>query len=297
MSRLPHVHPRVPYRAASPGGIGRAPQLHHNETQAAGMRRPGAVAVRHALHVTVVALIAIVTFMAAASGGTAAGGVLTIYYAERPPYSHTLQNGTAAGMLVDASRDILRLTDIQFEFKQMPVPRILQMLDNADHAGAALGFFRTPGRMEKFKFSDAMYDDGPLCIVYTTPTLLQGRDHAELARILEQPGIRIGAMGGYSYGEKADAILKAHGKSMHRITGDTEQLYKMLTAGRINGFLARKPDIDHAAGKYGQGTTHAILQDVPLHQYRYLMFSRNVGNDLIGKVNAAISKLANRPTP
>nr|GBO95093.1 hypothetical protein RVX_0136 [Nitratidesulfovibrio sp. HK-II] len=69
----------------------------------------------------------------------------------------------------------------------------------------------------------------------------------------------------------------------------------MLAAGRINGFLARKPDSDHAADTFGYETNHAVLRDVPPHQYRYLMFSRNVGDDLIARINAAIGKLAKSP--
>lgn len=239
----------------------RTPQSSRNEPPAASIRRAWGGALHHAI------LVIIVAFVVVTKGGPAFGEALTIYYVERPPYSHTLPDGTAAGLLVDAVRDILRLTDINFELREMPVPRILQTLDDADHTGAALGFFRTPARMEKFKFSDAVYDDGPLLIVHNSPAFLQNMEDAKLARILEQPGIRMGAMAGYSYGEMADAILKTHEKSVHRISGNTGQLYKMLAAGRIDGFLARNPDMNHVVGTDGEGTNHAILRDVPLHQH------------------------------
>ncbi len=235
------------------------------------------------------ALIAALLCVVAVS--PAFGEPLTIFYVERPPYSHTLPDGTAAGLLVDAAREILRLADIDHEFRPMPVPRILQELEEAAHAAAALGFFRTANRAATFKFSDAMYDDGPLLLVYTTPSFLPDRENARLGHILAQPGIHVGAIEGYSYGEQADTILKAHSARIHRVSGVTEQLYRMLAVGRINGFLARKPDTDYAADTYGQGTTHAVLQDVPPHQYRYLMFSRSVGDDLIDRINAAIGKL------
>jgi polar amino acid transport system substrate-binding protein len=288
MPRLPDtLRPHV--RSKPPLAAKRALPSRIAQTAAPCTRRAWTATSRLAIAAFVAALL----FVVAVS--PAIGGPLIIFYVERPPYSHTLSDGTAAGLLVDAAKDILRLADIDHEFRPMPVPRILQELEAATQTAAALGFFKTPSRAATFKFSDAMYDDGPLLLIYATPSFLPDRTQARLAHILAQPGIRIGAIEGYSYGQQADTILKAHSAHVHRVSGVTEQLYRMLAAGRINGFLARKPDSDHAADTFGYETNHAVLRDVPPPQYRYLMFSRNVGDDLIARINAAIGKLAKSP--
>lgn len=241
------------------------------------------------------AAIAHVLALIAACSGFAASAAepLLISYIEKPPYYYTDAQGVPRGFLIERIRQVMAEIRLEIRLESRPPNRAVQELKTSQEMQCSLGWFKTDDRERFARFTLPLYFDRPLIAVTVPARASDLKKAGGLAGLLALPGVRVGAVAGYSYGDTVDRQLAALGERTDRGPSPSSNLAK-LVAGRFDLALFNTEDLDYLVSQspeLGSSIVRLELPDVPPGKARYLMCSLGVDTALISRVNQAISQL------
>ena len=232
--------------------------------------------------------------IAALTGRTAvATEPLLISYIEKPPYYYTDTQGAPKGFLIERIRQVMAEIRVDIRLEPRPPNRALQELKVGSEPQCSLGWFRTTERESFAHFTLPLYFDRPLIAVAVPQRASELRKNGGLAALLALPGVRVGAVAGYSYGDAVDRQLAAVGEQVDRAPSPASNPAKLI-AGRFDFALINSEELDHLMAQspdLGARIVRLELPDVPPGKARHLMCSRNVDAGLIERLDQAITRL------
>jgi polar amino acid transport system substrate-binding protein len=236
----------------------------------------------------------LLALIAACTGLTAAAAEsVLISYIEKPPYYYTDAQGAPKGFLIERIRQVMAETRVEIRLESRPPNRALQELKAGSEPQCSLGWFRTTERESFALFTLPLYFDRPLIAVAVPRRAAELRRKGGLTALLALPGVRVGAVAGYSYGDAVDRQLAAVGEQVDRAPSPASNLAK-LVAGRFDFALINSEELDHliAQSPHLAGSIVRLeLPDVPPGKARHLMCSRNVDAGLVERMDQAITRL------
>ncbi len=118
--------------------------------------------------------------------------VVSLYSGGNPPYT-IIENGIPSGIFVDLFKEIEKRTDYTFEFKILPMARVLVEFDEGT-------IDIEPGVSELWRTSSKVPGVYSIAFETSTEVLVSAPEHSfELIQMSDLFGQRVGVVRGYSY--------------------------------------------------------------------------------------------------
>lgn len=217
---------------------------------------------------------------------------IRILYDERPPYMSSDGMGGVRGLTADVITHAMKRAGVPYQWVLIPSPRQLLMVGNDGGRVAALGWFRNPERERFAKYSHPVYRDKSIAIL-TRKNHAGVMRHSTLASLFRDTDEVLLVKTGYSYGPFVDtSIIELNPKRMS-ITGGNREMITMIARSRADYmFIAPEesgPAIA-AAGFTADGFSLHHLPGMPPGEKRYLLFSRQVDDATIRRINRYIEE-------
>jgi uncharacterized protein (TIGR02285 family) len=214
---------------------------------------------------------------------------LTLYYHERPPYSSKQADGSVRGVLADIAGMTMKAAGIAYRWEALPSARQLAVIKRDEGPACALGWFKRPDREAFAKFTRAIYRDLPTIVVARSgDPRFSGMP--TLDALFQDKNLLLLTKTGYSYGAEIDAKLAADTPNLRRDPSDNRAMLVMISRKRVDYMIMAEEEAQDLLTDPGLGKAVAIyhLGDAPPGEYRYLMCSRSVPDDMIARINQAI---------
>jgi len=247
-----------------------------------------------ALRFAAALLVACCIALSVRSGMAGDENGLAVQYIDFPPYYYTDADGRPAGFLIDLSRRAFERAGVPVRsWECLPAKRVLVNLQT-DRPIVSIGWFRTSEREGKYAFSRLLYENKQLRVLYLAKyeSLFQGRDR--LVDLLHDKALRLGLVDGYSLGPSADAIISREEPDAVRVVGGYDRMIGMLAEERFSYLLVSPESISSLIRKNHLNSaifSHKPLADVTEGNKRYLMYSRAVPSEWIGRIDHALKEL------
>jgi polar amino acid transport system substrate-binding protein len=239
------------------------------------------------------ALAALAALAATASGLAISAQPLHISYIEKPPYYYTDPQGQPRGFMIERVRQVMELAGVDFRLESKPPSRALHELRHEPAGNCSIGWFKTAEREGFARFSLPVYYDRPLIAAALPARAAELGKTNGLAGMLALPGVRVGAVASYSYGDAVDQMLAPLAERVDRAPTPSSNFSK-LVAGRFDFAIFNTEDLDYLvsqAPELGPRVARINLPDVPPGKPRHLMCSLTVDAALIQRFDQAISRL------
>jgi polar amino acid transport system substrate-binding protein len=223
---------------------------------------------------------------------------ITVSWHNKPPY-HYLDNGAERGFLLARGKQLFAAAGVPATFTAEPTKRIWASFQNGRTHYCSLGRYRSREREAIAQFSRILMTDPPQVLLVSSAALARVRGHKNLAALLADPTLELGLADGSSYGPQLDTMLKHSANQIVRRTVESNQLMRMVAAGRMSYTIA-----DHYGWEYLRARDPALasvtmvdLPGMPPGMARYLVCSKDVPAATMARLDRAIEqlRLAERP--
>lgn len=217
---------------------------------------------------------------------------LIIHYHERHPYYYSVDNGIQ-GLCVEPLKQALEKAGIPFKWAHTPSKRQLEIIKQNDGRHCALGWFKTPEREAYAKYSLAIYQDLP-AIALARADNDNIQSPARVEEVLSNPNLVLLKKDGYSYGAFLDNQIATLIPRQELTTAKNDKMLEMIRLGHADYFfisseeadlLTRLPNIPNGTFQYIQ------FLNMPSGNKRYALFSQQVEDDVIEKINVILESL------
>ncbi len=221
---------------------------------------------------------------------------LKVSYLERPPYYWT-ENGQPKGFLLELTKRILEQAGVPATYVPLPPNRILEELRQNQSPTCSIGWFKNPERETFANFSLPSYRGDPM-VVLTTRALAEKIDqHDTLADIFWDKSLVMARMASFSYGSYVDSLLQSIPVRSVIIPTTNDVLPKLLLSQRASYMLVAPEEIPNLLRSAQVDASEFValhVKDIPSGTPRYLIFSKNVPQNMIEDINAAITALTDQ---
>ncbi|MFZ3230267.1 MAG: transporter substrate-binding domain-containing protein [Pseudobdellovibrio sp.] len=218
--------------------------------------------------------------------------ILTLHYAERPPYAVTDLNGQAYGLFSTPIVKALKKAKIPFLWVKTPINRQFLLLKENKNAGddpvCAVGYYKTSEREKFTKFSKPYYLSKGLVVV--TGIKIKKKKDQTFENFMKNHTIILKE--NYSYGPEVDALLLKLNPNKVTTPGEAEQMIEMVTLGHGDYIVMSREEIDYYIKKgSAKKTLLSVLtfSDLPKGLFRYLMCSKSVSDQAMDQINKNIT--------
>ncbi|WP_374567368.1 hypothetical protein [Ideonella sp.] len=227
--------------------------------------------------------------LAASGAALAATEPLSLYFFERPPYVVQARGDEVTGLTATPAGQAFKGAGIDYRWVMLPTVRQLVTLKDNPKLACAVGWFKNPEREQHFKFSKPIYRDRPTVALARSEF---NNASATLAETLRQPGLRVLVKDGFSYGALIDNLL-AQSKAERVVTSaESVAMIHMIAAQRAHFMFAAEEEAAYLAEQAGvpaQQLRTLHFADLPPGERRYILCSKAVPDELIERLNKAIT--------
>lgn len=218
--------------------------------------------------------------------------IITIYYLERVPYYYRTEDGEYKGVVLEPALRVFNQAQIPYTLVQMPAKRILSYLKSGHPNICSVGWYKTSEREQFVKYSLPIYKNSSRIAVTSKNNILMpsGKTIDEIFKI---PEITLLVRDGFSYGSYIDKKISALNPKKHSSTMKNSQILKAIHRGLTNYIFMTKEEADvliPAAGFNKTDFKYIHFSDAPAKLKRYIMFSKQVDDQIINRINHAISQ-------
>jgi uncharacterized protein (TIGR02285 family) len=236
-------------------------------------------------------LLASVIAFAAVTMSARAEDDLVIYYHQRAPYSVRQADGSVKGITADIVTQAMSIAGVPYRWEELPSARQMEVLKRDEGKACGLGWFKRPERETFAKFSTAIYHD--------LPTIVVARDKDQrfagtpsLDALFADKSLILLTKTGYSYGGIIDQKIAEQKPKARADASDNRIMLGMVSRERVDYMIMAEEEAKEMLSQAdfaGSGLAIFHLADPPAGEYRYLMCSKSVPDDVIGRINQAIT--------
>jgi polar amino acid transport system substrate-binding protein len=235
-------------------------------------------------------LAAALAFVAIASEASAEDDLI-IYFHQRPPYSAKQADGSVKGITADIVTQAMSVAGIPYRWEELPSARQMEVLKRDEGKACGLGWFKRPEREVFAKFSAAIYHDLPTIVV------ARAKDQRfagtpSIDALFADKTLTLLTKTGYSYGGELDQKIAAQQPSARADASDNRIMLGMVGRERVDYMIMAEEeakDLLSQSDFADAGLAIYHLANPPAGEYRYLMCSKSVPDDLIARINQAIT--------
>jgi polar amino acid transport system substrate-binding protein len=222
--------------------------------------------------------------------------VLHVYYLERPPYYWT-EAGRPRGFLMNLTSRVLDKAGISATFSPAPAARILEEIRRNNRPLCSIGWFRTSEREAFATFSLPIYRDHPLVLLTSRENAGTFEKYETLQDVFADTSQVMAQVASFSYGEAIDGMLRDTLVRNLTVSSSQTVLPRLILSGRATYMLIAPEEVQtlvRAAGLDPEQFVSLKPGGVPAGNIRHLMFSRNVPQDVLRRVNQAIEAMTDQ---
>jgi uncharacterized protein (TIGR02285 family) len=217
---------------------------------------------------------------------------LLMVFRDKPPYSY-LENGALKGFLLERTQKILARAKIESKFVMLPPKRIFQDIQINAEPVCSFGWYKIPEREKYARFSIPMHQDRPHVILASPKSAQVIRRHKTLKSVMADPKLVLAVADGVSYGPELDTMIAAFPGKVDKALVSPLQVAKKLAGNRADLMFIDQDDYDYMmetnADFRSTGVVRVTYPDLPAGLKRYILCSQKVGEDVMNKINAAIT--------
>ncbi|MEN9866090.1 MAG: hypothetical protein RL748_1680, partial [Pseudomonadota bacterium] len=228
-----------------------------------------------------------------ALAGSASAEPLIVSYIEKPPYYYT-ENNEAKGFLVKKAQQIFEQAGVPIQYVSRPAKRVLLEIELNLHPTCSIGWFKSPERANFARFSNAIHQDQPMAVLAAWGQAAELRKYATLRELTLNPKLRLGVVAGFSYGPYIDLLTRDMKDNIERSSSTPIFNLKKLAINRIDYTLIDVQELDYLSQQADidlKRLTPINFIDIPQGNFRYLMCSKKVSDEVMGRLNSAIKAL------
>ncbi|WP_162044137.1 ABC transporter substrate-binding protein [Undibacterium sp. YM2] len=215
---------------------------------------------------------------------------IVLNYNVRPPYIVEEPDGSASGLTASPAANAFKSAGVAFTWAKAPPNRQLAMVQENTQKTCAIGWYKTEEREGFAKFSKALYRDKPAVMIVNSSFKI--KDNAKLEEVLTMPGIKVLIKEKFSYGHYIDAALGKIKPQTVVSNGTNTQMLQLVASKSADLMFAAPEEANYlieqsnmAKDKFSQFKA----SDMPDGGERYLICSKNVPDEVMAKLNKAIS--------
>lgn len=214
---------------------------------------------------------------------------IVVHYHERVPYMYKEGTGVR-GLTADRLAVVFEAAGVAYEWRETPPRRQIEILKEGRGKDVLLGWFRNEEREAYARFSLPIYRDLPT-IALARAGKLDPAERPMVEEVLNRPGLRLLVRDGYSYGPFLDEWIAELSGNVLVTTVDNLAMAQMIEAGRADYFFIAEEEaqvVIEAAGIEPGELVEIRFSDMPAGNERCLMYSRNIEEELVERVDEAI---------
>lgn len=217
--------------------------------------------------------------------------IITIHYHERSPYYMTGPLGIY-GLCSDPVKIAFRKAGVKFRWQKTPAKRQLELLGENRAKECIVGWFKTSEREAFAKYSHYLYQDKPT-IALARADNAKIISNRRIEETLLNENLILLRKNGYSYGRFIDSMISQF-KPRQEITNSKNiGMLEMIYSGRADYFFISEEEaliLTSTSGLLKTDFKFIKFTNVPDGNKRYLLFSKNVDNKVIDKIDEALAK-------
>jgi len=215
--------------------------------------------------------------------------VITLHYHERAPYYMTGPLGVY-GLCADPVKRAFEHAGIPFRWEKTPAKRQLDILRANTAKDCLIGWFKNPQREKIAKYTHAIYRDKPTIALARAdnPKIVSGRSIEET---LVRENLILLRKTGYSYGPFIDAKISHLNPRQEMTSAENVGMLRMIHSGRADYFFISEEEataLTATSGLLATDFSYIRFTNIPKGNHRYLLFSRQVEDAVIEKLNLSI---------
>ncbi|WP_319407594.1 transporter substrate-binding domain-containing protein [uncultured Desulfosarcina sp.] len=216
-------------------------------------------------------------------------GRIIVHYHERHPYYFSQGKGVG-GIIGDRITFIFEQAGIPLAWKKTPAKRQLDIIKKNSGREGAAGWFKTPERETFAKFSRPIYQDRPtIALARADQDLIQSG--LPLADTLVNRRLRLLRKDGYAYGGFIDRLIDRLHPNQTVTFADNVSMLKMIHTRRVDYLFIAQEEADNLLAEAGLPASDfkkITFTDMPEGNRRYILFSRQVEDSTIDRLNRVI---------
>ncbi len=218
-----------------------------------------------------------------------ADGVITIHYHERPPYYLTGPLGVY-GLCADPVKQAFDRAKIPFRWEKTPAKRQLDILKENRSRACLIGWFKNLEREKFARYSHPIYQDKSFIALgrADNPQLIS---NGALDATLLNSGLVLLRKNGYSYGKLLDTMILKLGPRQKMTSAENIGMLKIIHSGGADYFFISEEEAMQlilTSGLLKTDFKTIRFSNMPGGNKRYLLFSKQVENQVIDQINSAI---------
>lgn len=214
---------------------------------------------------------------------------VALHYNERPPYL-VGKDGQLTGLTGSPAVAAFKAAGVTYTLQASSSARQLALIKENKGADCGIGWFKNEEREGFGKFTKPIYQDKPQ-IAMTAAKNAKVKDGAAVESILGDKSITLLVKQGYSYGKTLDAMIAKLQPKSTAVTVENVQMLQMIQAERADYMFVAPEEADGlvaAAGISAAEFRKANFSNAPNGENRYILCSKGVSDEIIGKLNSAI---------
>lgn len=214
---------------------------------------------------------------------------ITLSYNERPPYMIPAADGSATGLTGGAAAEVFKAAGIEVTWSKVPPNRQLIVIKEGG-PNCAIGWYKNPDRETFAKFTKPIYRDKPTVVLANVA--FAGKDGGKLEEVLDAKGVRVLIKENFSYGAYIDGLLAKHKGALTTSNGSATQMLQLVNANSVDFMFASEEEAQYLVEQSGinaKNFKQLQMSDIPNGDYRHIMCSKQVPDDVIARLNKAIA--------
>lgn len=215
---------------------------------------------------------------------------IVVHFHSRRPF-YMSDGHQVFGLVIDPIAQAFRNAGIPHVWQETPARRQLDIIEKNEDKSCAAGWFKTPEREAYARYTLPVYQDKPFVAVFRADNELLPEAAPVLDQVLGEWRLKLLVKEGYSYGQFIDERLKALAPRQLTTTAENRNILQMIENYRADySFMTEEEAEDLLNSPEVPRKKFRIVHfsDMPAGGKRYIICSRQVGEDVIARLNAAI---------
>lgn len=222
---------------------------------------------------------------------------ITLYYYDRKPFHYAGADGQITGLVATPTVQVFEKAGFHITWRLMPASRILATIKANVGDDCSPGWYKVADREQYARYSLPIYNDKPLvAVVRADYPVQQGMTAKEF---FLRPQVKLLVKQSFVHGSYLDQIIASMPPAnVLRMSDDISSIIRMLHYGVGDVMTATQEEAEYYLNEAGYRASDfriVTFPDVPAIEKRYILCSKRVPDDVMGKLNAAIKTLPLMP--
>lgn len=204
----------------------------------------------------------------------------------------TSSGNSPTALTREPSFEAFKNAKIPFVIAETPFARQLHMIEKNSGRDCVIGVFKKPEREAFAKFTNPIYKDQPQIILTAAANAQRFAKINSVTDLFADESVILLVKLGYSYGVALDKLIEQHQPRARTTTDENLLMIKSIKL-RTTDYMFMAPEeaaiAITAAGFSEKDFAQIKFNNMPDGEYRQIMCSKNVPDEVINKLNAAIT--------